>query len=73
MIMIKSSAHKVNPESRISSIWIHFFLWYFLCKVREGNTTSLVFPSYCEGRICAVVKNSNFLTSFLYFVVFHPD
>lgn len=72
--MIKSSVHKVNPESRISSIWIHFFfLWYFLCKVREGNTTSLVFPSYCEGRICAVVKNSHFLTSFFYFVVFHPD
>lgn len=35
----------------------YIFLWYFLCKVREGNPTSLVFPSYCEGMICAVVKN----------------
>lgn len=43
MIMIKSSVHKVNPESRISSIWIHFFFVVFFVQSerRKYNIISL--------------------------------
>lgn len=40
--MIKSSAHKVNAESRISSIWIHFFVVFSVqSERRKSNIISL--------------------------------